>query len=285
MKIENARFAAEIAELGAELKSLIDKRTGEELMWNADPKYWKRTSPVLFPNVGKTYGNTLRLPEGAYKTKQHGFARDSVFTLKEQTASSCLWALEDSEATRAEWPYAFRLEIGYTLKEDGMEVLWRVTDTGEKPFAFTIGGHPAFLLGGVKEGCAVEIPGKDSLLVKYLDPATGCWDLSNAVTLPLKDSRLALTEELFARDALICDGGQIEDIRLIGADGRLRAGLRCPGFPNFGIWSVAGAPFVCLEPWQGRADDNGFTGTPFEKPGAAALKPGETREWTYEIYR
>ena len=37
--------------------------------------------------------------------------------------------------------------------------------------------------------------------------------------------------------------------------------------PLFGIWSPAGkqAPFICLEPWYGRSDAVGFTGT-LEEP-------------------
>ena len=38
---------------GAELKSLTENATGQEYMWDADAEYWPRTSPVLFPFVGR----------------------------------------------------------------------------------------------------------------------------------------------------------------------------------------------------------------------------------------
>ena len=79
------------------------------------------------------------------------------------------------------------------------------------------------------------------------------------------------------------DGGQIEEVWLCRAGGTPRVGMRCPGFPNYGVWSVKGAPFVCLEPWIGRCDDRGFAQDVSCKPGIVALPGGETFEATYEI--
>ena len=66
-------------------------------------------------------------------------------------------------------------------------------------------------------------------------------------------------------------------------DGTPRVGMRCEGFPNFGIWSVKDAPFVCLEPWMGRCDDCGFTGDLSEKPFINHLKMDEMFETAYTI--
>ena len=94
---------------------------------------------------------------------------------------------------------------------------------------------------------------------------------------------LPLSDELFTRDAMIFDGGQIDEVWLCSSDGMPRVGLRCPGFPNFGIWSVVGAPFVCLEPWAGRCDDSGFEGELREKPNVNLLPAGGRFERSYEI--
>ena len=68
-KLENELIAIEVEEHGAELKSLVRKNTGKEYMWKADPKFWGRTSPVLFPFVGavkekqfRTKGQTYTMP-------------------------------------------------------------------------------------------------------------------------------------------------------------------------------------------------------------------------------
>jgi len=59
MKLENACLCVEIAEKGAELTRIFNKKTGAEILWNGNPEFWNRHSPILFPNVGKTHGNTV----------------------------------------------------------------------------------------------------------------------------------------------------------------------------------------------------------------------------------
>ncbi len=49
--IENEEIRCEIDSHGAELKSLVRKADGREVMWKADPACWNRTSPVLFAFV------------------------------------------------------------------------------------------------------------------------------------------------------------------------------------------------------------------------------------------
>ena len=37
--------------MGAELKSFKDP-SGKEYVWNSDPAFWMRSSPLLFPTIG-----------------------------------------------------------------------------------------------------------------------------------------------------------------------------------------------------------------------------------------
>ena len=66
-------------------------------------------------------------------------------------------------------------------------------------------------------------------------------------------------------------------------DGTPRVGMKCGGFPNFGIWSVKNAPFVCLEPWMGRCDDIGFDRELSEKPDVNKVPAGGRFEQSYVI--
>lgn len=54
MLLENERLSVEVSALGAEVTRIRDRKRQCELLWNGGPKYWKRHSPILFPNVGKT---------------------------------------------------------------------------------------------------------------------------------------------------------------------------------------------------------------------------------------
>ena len=51
----------------------------------------------------------------------------------------------------------------------------------------------------------------------------------------------------------------------------------------FAVWANAAGPFVCLEPWRGRTDDEGFAGELAGKVCEQRLAPGETEEISYSI--
>ena len=103
-KLENELIAIEVEEHGAELKSLVRKNTGKEYMWKADPKFWGRTSPVLFPFVGAVKDKQFRTKGQTYTMGQHGFARDMDFTLDSQTEDTLWFVLKSNEETMAKYP-------------------------------------------------------------------------------------------------------------------------------------------------------------------------------------
>jgi len=285
MIMENARLRVEIAELGAELMSVYDKKNETELLFNGDPAYWKRRSPVLFPNVGKTFNNTVKINGKSYPTAQHGFARDSIFALEEADDVHAVYLLASNGNFSEKYPFEFELRIAYVLEEASLKVLWSVKNINDEGMAFTIGGHPAFCFTDPfdkKEDYLLEFPGRDALEFILLDPAAGAADPTKKHTLLLENHRLSLSEELFANDAMIFDNAQISEVWLCAKDGKRRVGMICEGFPNYGIWSVKNAPFVCLEPWMGRADDIGFDKELADKPNVNTIDAGEifTKEYS-----
>ena len=82
--IENEVLKVGVAYHGAELSSVIDKRTGKEMIWQADPAYWKRHAPILFPFVGNVNKGVYRYKGKEYSMTPHGFARDMDFELLEK---------------------------------------------------------------------------------------------------------------------------------------------------------------------------------------------------------
>ena len=144
-QIGSDRITIQVDSMGAEMKSLKALPAGREYLWNADPRYWKRTSPVLFPLVGGVRGGVFRVDGKEYPMGQHGFARDTEFCLKSQTAHEIWFALESDEETMRRYPYPFALEIGYELADRTVLVRWRVKNPAEETLYFSIGGHPAFL--------------------------------------------------------------------------------------------------------------------------------------------
>ena len=111
MRLENERFCVEIEELGAELTRIYDRKTETDILWEGDPVYWKRHSPVLFPNVGKTYRNTVLINGVQYPTAQHGFARDSEFRCIAAGREKASFLLVSTEDTKEVYPFDFELMV------------------------------------------------------------------------------------------------------------------------------------------------------------------------------
>lgn len=286
MKLENERLCVEISEQGAEVTRIYDKKRGAELLWEADPAYWKRHSPVLFPNVGKTYQNTVLINGTHYPTSQHGFARDSSFRCIRAKAQEAAFLLISNEETKEVYPFDFELVITYTLEDASLCVKWEVKNPGDEEMYFTIGGHPAFRFAEPEEKKSdyiLRFPGKKSLDYILIDMAEAAADPEKVYQLELNDECCPVSEEMFVNDALIFDGGQIKEVWLCRKDGSPYVGMQCDGFPNFGIWSVKDAPFVCLEPWMGRCDDIGFNRELSEKPNVNKVAPGEVFGQSYRI--
>ena len=142
--IENDKVKATINTKGGELASLILKETEVEYIWQADPEFWGRHAPVLFPIVGKLIDNTYTYEGKSYTMGQHGFARDKEFFLIEQTESLIKVGLKSDDSTREVYPFDFELILSFELNEDNLICGYNVKNTSEDVMYFGIGGHPAF---------------------------------------------------------------------------------------------------------------------------------------------
>ena len=285
---KNERLSVTIAAHGAELSSIYDKANDRELVWQADPAFWNRHAPVLFPNVGKYYGGHFTYNGTDYPMGQHGFARDTEFEQAASGENFVTYRLCADEESKKVYPFDFVLEITHRLNGNRLTVEWNVKNTDNKEMYFTIGGHPAFNVNVLpdtdfEDYSLVFKEGTEKLSYVLLDAESGTAIGDKVYELELTDSKYALKKDMFDKDALVFDGGQIEWAALALPDGKPYIALESKGFPNFGIWSKPGAPYVCLEPWCGRCDNKGFEGEISEKPGIIALKAGETFKKSYDI--
>jgi galactose mutarotase-like enzyme len=92
---------------------------------------------------------------------------------------------------------------------------------------------------------------------------------------PIVQRRLMLRDELFTKDVLIFDQLKSRSV-LYGASNGPRIEVRFPDAQYLGVWTRPGAPFICIEPWQGVSDPAGFSGDIREKPGIFIVPPGSS---------
>lgn len=283
--LENDKIRIEIDSHGAELKSLVKKETGTEYMWCADPKYWGRTSPVLFPFVGNVSGKQYRTKGKTYDMGQHGFARDMEFVLDTQSGNEIWFVLRSNEETLAKYPYEFVLKLGYRLSDTKVEVLWHVGNPSQEELPFAIGGHPAFNCpineAEKQSDCYLKFDVDGTIVSQTID---GYLVGEATKSYGLEDRRLRIDEHMFDNDALILADQGIHQAALCNASGEAYLTIEMDA-PLFGVWRPAdpSAPFVCIEPWYGRSDRIGYEGELRDREYENVIAAGATWEAGYAI--
>lgn len=285
--LSNEKLTIQVAEQGAELSSIVAKTTGREYLWQADPVFWKRHSPVLFPIVGSVWNQTYRAEGREFTLSQHGFARDRAFHLVEADDRSARFLLESDADTFKIYPYHFALEIGYRLNDDQIEVIWKVSNRGDKQMHFQIGAHPAFYypnyVADQPERGYFSFGGVKSLEYRAL-AEKGCVG-DEVRPVPLDEEGLLLLDvHTFDIDTFIVENSQIHQVDLLDVEKHRYLSLRFTA-PVVGLWSppTKNAPFVCIEPWYGRCDRANYVGEFKDRDWMNLLDAGETFEASYTI--
>lgn len=285
--LANDELAVQVAEHGAELSSIVAKETGKEYMWQADPAFWKRHSPVLFPIVGSVWDKTYRAEGETFTLSQHGFARDRDFALVQKEPHAVRFRLESDAETLKVYPYRFALEIGYRLEGRQVEVLWKVTNLGTTTMHFQIGAHPAFYYPNYVENQPERGYfgfGEPKSLVYRALAEKGCvGDEVRPVPLDA-DGLLPLDVHTFDIDTFIVENSQISQVDLLDKEKKPYLSLHFNA-PVVGLWSppTKNAPFVCIEPWYGRCDRVNYTGEFKDRDWVNHLEAGESFETSYMI--
>lgn len=279
--IENNELIVRIDSFGAEVKSVLNKYNYTEYMWYADPAFWGRTSPVLFPFVGSVKDKKYKWKGVEYLMGQHGFARDMEFELLEKSKEKISFVLRSSEDTLRKYPFDFALIITYTLEGDTLNVGWTVNNTGSEKMYFSIGAHPAFLCPvhgeESKEGYRLYFEGTDVISHHGNTRDTGLATMDENLELMLTNNRATITKDFFDRCTYMIEGRQTKLVGLEDPQGNRLVDVIFDT-PLFAVWSPEekNAPFLCIEPWYGRADATDFSGDLSERDYTNELDAGES---------
>lgn len=289
--LKNDFLSVAIDPVGAELKSIADLNNPYEYLWQGEAPHWRRTAPVLFPIVGALKDKTYYYNGVAYTMGQHGLARDKVFSLVSAQPEG-MWPAEElpaavfelvaDEETKAIYPFDFKLQIGYTLKDRVLSVTYRVENCSEaEPMFFSIGGHPGFNAELSEGTCELVFEGPEILNSEKLDLSQG---LIERRLRPIVDQAesLRLSPSVFDHDALIFGGLKSRYVMLVNGKSKRSVSMSLVGVPKLGIWSDKG-PFVCLEPWWGIADYVDTNQQLVDKDMIRKLGPGAAFQCGYDM--
>jgi len=275
--IKNSNFTATINSKGAELISL--KTNGREYIWEGNPEFWGKHSPVLFPIVGTLKNNEFQYLEENYTLSRHGFARDIEFVVKEQSENKVVFSLESSASTLQNYPFIFELQLIYVLEESKLTIQYKVFNKDSKEIPFSIGAHPAFALTENFDSYSLSF-GDDNELKYFLLENDLLSDKTEVIDL--NKNQLQLDYQLFERDALVFKQINSKAIT-INENSKPILKIDFKNFPNLGIWTKNKAPFICIEPWFGYSDKNNSSGNILEKEGIIILKTNEIFDCEFSI--
>ena len=288
--ISKGGVSAKISSMGAELTSL--SLDGREYLWQADPAFWGKHAPVLFPIVGSLRNDEAQSARGVCRMPRHGLARINEHRVAEvaEDGSSVTFEFASTPETLEAYPYNFKLNMTYAVTgEATLTQTFAVTNAGDAPMPFSVGGHPAF---------NVPAPGSDDEVfedyaIEFTEPwtceaptiAEGGLLTYDMTTTPVENAdTLPISRELFALDAVMLTDVPGNTLTLRGTKSGRGVRVDFPDFRYIGIWSAQGeSPFVALEPWTGHAtltsEDDVFE----HKRDITTLAPGQSASYTFSM--
>jgi galactose mutarotase-like enzyme len=281
--LKNNELEIKVSVFGAELQS-IKSADGQEFLWQADPDYWARKAPVLFPIVGALKEGCYTYQGKSYSLGQHGFARDRQFALLERGDNYLCFRLVDDAASREIFPFSFTLDIEYRLVGSRLSVIYRVKNPADEVLLFSVGGHPAFSLNWEEDDQLSDytLLFSDPETVKAALIKDGCLD-EPSLSVFESQNQIPLHNHLFDQDALIFTEHASRKVTLTHKRSTKQLSVSFEDFPHLGVWSKPNARFVCIEPWQGHLDRVDHNQQLDDKAGIVRLEQGGLYEGMYEI--
>jgi galactose mutarotase-like enzyme len=284
--LTNNFLSVSIKEKGAELESLFHKAHHVEYIWNGNPKFWGKSSPILFPIVGQLKSDTYIFNNKSYSLPRHGFARDYVFEVESRNTNKAVFLLRSSPASKEVYPFDFELRVVYTIEGEKLNVQYQVKNLSEEVMFFSLGAHPAFNVPLIQ-----RTKYSDYFLEFSEEETAPRWTITKQGQIgepePFLQSAktLPLDKNLFSRDALVFKKLNSTIISLRSTVHAHGFHFEFEGFPYFGIWAAPDADFVCLEPWCGIADSVNHNHELSEKEGIEKIE-GElwSRSWSVTCF-
>lgn len=284
--LENEKVKISASTYGGELHSIILKEDNIDYLWDGNPEGWKYHAPTLFPIVGRVNGGRYKVNLKEYELPQHGLARISEFNLLEETKDSIAFQLKYSDDTLKKYPFKFLLTTRYSLENNTVKVEYEVENLDDNNMYFSIGGHPAFRCPLYEnenvEDYYFEFSNKETASIKVLNE-NGLIKREEKKYLD-EDNIIRLDKDTFKNDALIFNNLKSNRVSLKSTKNSKEVLFDFSEFPFLGLWAPQnGARFVCIEPWFGHSDYEGFDLDFKHKEDIETLEPNKVFKCSYTI--
>ena len=276
--IKNLEFSAVIARKGAELIS-FKKNNNKEYIWDGNPAFWGKHSPVLFPIVGTLKNDSYTYKDKTYHLSRHGFARDMEFEATQTDENQVVFTLKSNSETEKMYPFEFELHIIYTLEQNNLNIAYKVINLDKVIIPFSLGAHPAFALPENFTNYSLLFEYSENLISHQLEDGL----ISNKTfEITQNEKSISLDYTLFENDALIFKKLKSKSITILENKAPILK-VKYNDFNSLGLWTVQNAPFICIEPWLGYSDTLDATRNIFEKEGIQTIAENQTFNCSFDI--
>ena len=144
LTLKNQGYTVTLETVGAELKS-YKSEAGKEFVWNSDPKFWPRSSPLLFPSIGNLRNGKTIINGQEYEIPRHGFVRDIDMDYEMEGENKVTFSCQSNGETLKCYPFRFRFQQTYELDGASLHTSYIITNEDEKDMYYHIGAHPGFM--------------------------------------------------------------------------------------------------------------------------------------------
>lgn len=263
--ISNYQIKATINTLGAELIQL--EKGNQNYIWIVDETYWNKTSPILFPIVGRLKNDSYSIEDKNYELQRHGFGRNFEFEIEHKTENAAVLLLTENKETLKQYPFQFELRLKYEIIENSLKLNYSIINKSQEIMPFSIGAHPAFAIDGLFSDYTLDFNQSEDFISHELEKEQFT---NSSKKIPSENGKINLDYALFEKDALVFKHLKSDTLTLLKKNQPFIL-VEFKGFPYLGIWTKPKAPFLCIEPWCGLADNTNHNGNIYEKEGIQLL--------------
>ena len=273
--LTNASLTAAVRALGGELVSLRDL-AGTEYIWQGDPAFWSGQNPILFPIVGQ--------PERRQSGHRRPVFRDGPPRLcpaqrvcPRGTGRGLYRPGAPGEpGDPGPLPLPLCPPGPAPAPGNGFSTAFTVENPGPGPLPFCVGAHTAIrcpLQPGERfEDCELLFDEPERADSHLLSPQGII--LHDGRRPMLDGSRMALDYRTFEEmDTVIFSMLRSGKVSLLHRETGQGVQLDFHEFPMVAFWTKPGAPYLCMEPWQGCAAWDNESGNSRISPSVSPWSP------------
>lgn len=271
---------ARINTLGAELQHLSFTKDKSNVFWSGQEP-WQRSSPWLFPVIGRLHNDQYVWCGREYLMRQHGFLRDVEFNIQKKSDTELRLHFSNKQLDQKNqnsFPFEFSVEIHFYFAKNKLNIKVSFkNESSNEILPFSFGWHPAFNIKSKNEKFLYELKGTKSRLSPVL-----IHKLNEQGYIDFKLKNETISTEIQVNELQTIESAEILSGHEFQAYSfsNLRVSLS-PACDQLAIWSRDKTKFLCVEPWWGGGY---YNISEDHDPFAIKLNPQDLKMFHFDLF-